>query len=196
MESKNILAWTRSLLKLYFSCSFCIRMSHWCHTLVDGVEFWISCRWLAFLNSFSCSQVIQNTNYFWSSAVCNYLTFKFDFSCLKLYESFYFFFIEEYHSRSTFFYWHWTLLVAMFDKKYRRNNKKSVRNLVLGDCLDSKTQIIRRHNFQLKRSITIRGWNDFWRKKYSFFLATPALYDRKFISEKISSHCLMLSACY
>ena len=32
---------------------YIIRMSHWRHTMVDGAEFWISCKWPAFLSSFS-----------------------------------------------------------------------------------------------------------------------------------------------
>ena len=38
-----------------------IRMSHWCHTMVDGAKFWISCQWLAFLSIFSRWQLIQNS---------------------------------------------------------------------------------------------------------------------------------------
>ena len=36
-------------------------MSHWCHTMVDGDEFLISCKQPAFLSSFRCLQVIQNS---------------------------------------------------------------------------------------------------------------------------------------
>ena len=35
-------------------------MSHWLHMMVDGAEFWISCKRPAFLSSFSSLQVIQN----------------------------------------------------------------------------------------------------------------------------------------
>ena len=37
-----------------------IRMSHWRHTMVDGAEFWISCKRPAFLSVFSHLQMIQN----------------------------------------------------------------------------------------------------------------------------------------
>ena len=37
-----------------------IRMSHWCHKMVDGTEFWITCKRPAFLSSFSRLLVIQN----------------------------------------------------------------------------------------------------------------------------------------
>ena len=47
------------LVSMSFLIPF-IRMSHWRHTMVDGAEFWISCKWPAFLSSFSCLQVIQN----------------------------------------------------------------------------------------------------------------------------------------
>ena len=40
--------------------SFTIRMSHWHLQMVDGTEFWICCKWLAFLITFSRLQVIQN----------------------------------------------------------------------------------------------------------------------------------------
>ena len=36
-------------------------MSHWCHTMVDGAEYWISCKRPAFLSSFSRLQVIRNS---------------------------------------------------------------------------------------------------------------------------------------
>ena len=35
-------------------------MSHWHGQTIDGAEFWITCKWLAFLSSFSHLQVIQN----------------------------------------------------------------------------------------------------------------------------------------
>ena len=78
--------------------------------------------------------------------------------------------IEEYHFRSTFFIdiGH-PMLVAMFNKKYRRNNKKSVRNLVLGDCFDSKTQIIRRH-FSTEAEHYDKGLKWFLKKTFLFFL--------------------------
>ena len=38
-----------------------IRMSHWCHTIVYGAEFWISCKRPAFLSTFSRLQKIQNS---------------------------------------------------------------------------------------------------------------------------------------
>ena len=38
-----------------------IRMTHWCHTMVDGDEFWISCQWLTFLSILSHWQPIQNS---------------------------------------------------------------------------------------------------------------------------------------
>ena len=38
-----------------------IWLSHWRHTMVDGAEFWISCKRPAFLCSFSRLQVIQNS---------------------------------------------------------------------------------------------------------------------------------------
>ena len=37
-----------------------IRKSQWCHTMVDGAVFWISCKQPAFLSGFSHLQVIQN----------------------------------------------------------------------------------------------------------------------------------------
>ena len=40
---------------------FKIRMSQWHLMLVDGAEFWISCMQAAFLSSFSCLQLIQNS---------------------------------------------------------------------------------------------------------------------------------------
>ena len=43
-----------------YTLCMCIRMSQWCHTMVDGAKFWISCKWTAFLSSFSPLQVIQN----------------------------------------------------------------------------------------------------------------------------------------
>ena len=36
-----------------------IRISHWCSPTTEGAEFWIICKQLAFLSSFSCLQVIQ-----------------------------------------------------------------------------------------------------------------------------------------
>ena len=36
-------------------------MSYWRHKMVDGTEFWISCKRPAFLSSFSRFQVIQNS---------------------------------------------------------------------------------------------------------------------------------------
>ena len=33
------------LTRLLFSVQP-IRMSHWCHTMVDGAKFWITCKWL------------------------------------------------------------------------------------------------------------------------------------------------------
>ena len=36
------------------------QMSHWRHTIVDGAEFWISCKQPTFLSSFSPLQIIQN----------------------------------------------------------------------------------------------------------------------------------------
>ena len=37
-----------------------IRMSHWRYKMVDGAEFWISCKRPVFLSSFGILQVIQN----------------------------------------------------------------------------------------------------------------------------------------
>ena len=37
-----------------------IRMSHWCCRTTEGAEFWITCKRLAYLSSFSRLQVIQN----------------------------------------------------------------------------------------------------------------------------------------
>ena len=37
-----------------------IGMSHWCCRTTEGTEFWITCKWLAYLSSFSRLQVIQN----------------------------------------------------------------------------------------------------------------------------------------
>ena len=37
-----------------------IRMSHWCHTMVDGAKFWISCQRLRVLRIASRWQLIQN----------------------------------------------------------------------------------------------------------------------------------------
>ena len=47
-------------LSTLLAVSYLIRMSHWRHTMVNGPEFWISCKRPAFLSSFSPLQVIQN----------------------------------------------------------------------------------------------------------------------------------------
>jgi hypothetical protein len=38
-----------------------IRMSHWHQQIVDSTEFWISCKRLAFLSTFSHLNMIQNS---------------------------------------------------------------------------------------------------------------------------------------
>ena len=44
-----------------FKLSFCIRMSHWRHTMVDGTEFWITCKRLKLLRKADRLQLIQNS---------------------------------------------------------------------------------------------------------------------------------------
>ena len=47
--------------KLNFNSNFVsIWMSHWCRRATEGAEFRNTCKWLAFLSSFSHLQVIQN----------------------------------------------------------------------------------------------------------------------------------------
>ena len=48
------------LTRLLFSVQP-IRMSHWCHTMVDGAKFWITCKWLELLRKAGCLQLIRNT---------------------------------------------------------------------------------------------------------------------------------------
>ena len=43
-------------------------MQHWRYPATDGAEFWISCKWPAFLSSFSRLQVIQNKRPWCSAA--------------------------------------------------------------------------------------------------------------------------------
>ena len=38
-----------------------IQMSHWRHTMVNGAEFWISCKRLKLLRKAGCLQLIQNS---------------------------------------------------------------------------------------------------------------------------------------
>ena len=39
-NSRMILQWVQPI------CFVCIRMSHWHQQMIDGAEFWISCKWL------------------------------------------------------------------------------------------------------------------------------------------------------
>ena len=54
-------------IQLIFPCSSCptkyisIRMSHWRHMMVDGTEFWITCKQLKLLRNDSHWQLIQNS---------------------------------------------------------------------------------------------------------------------------------------
>ena len=48
-----------------------------CQIDTAGTEFWVTCKWLAFLNSFSCLQVIQNKRP-WCLAAA-YVTARFDY---------------------------------------------------------------------------------------------------------------------
>ena len=41
--------------------SWPIQMSHWRHTMVNGIRFWIGCQWLAFLRILSCWQLVQSS---------------------------------------------------------------------------------------------------------------------------------------
>ena len=45
--------------QVYISAKI-IWISHWCHMMADGAEFWISYQRLAFLSIFSRWQLIQN----------------------------------------------------------------------------------------------------------------------------------------
>ena len=38
-----------------------MQMSHWRHMMVDGAEFWITCKWLKLLRKAGCLQLIQNS---------------------------------------------------------------------------------------------------------------------------------------
>ena len=57
-------AWTslyRVLVKaILWSNDTGILMSHWCHTMIDGAEFWISCQRIRMLRKVSHWQLIQN----------------------------------------------------------------------------------------------------------------------------------------
>ena len=52
------LSWRAFIHKVWLNR---IWMSHWRHTMVDGAELWIGYKWPAFLSSFSCLQMIQNS---------------------------------------------------------------------------------------------------------------------------------------
>ena len=52
----------QNLFRVYYSLvKNIIQMSHRCHTMVDGTEFWISCQWLASLSILSRWQLFQNS---------------------------------------------------------------------------------------------------------------------------------------
>ena len=54
--------WSTAESFTYFEKSnYAIQMSHWCHTMVDNTEFWISCKGPAFLRDFSHLQLQQNS---------------------------------------------------------------------------------------------------------------------------------------
>ena len=60
LAGRQYIKYLQFLLKYFWGCYFhVIRMSNLRHTMVDGAEFWISCKRPAYLSSFSRLQLIQ-----------------------------------------------------------------------------------------------------------------------------------------